>query len=380
MIRVEDLHFTPRGRQRPASFKLDGISLEVPDGAYCVLLGPTGSGKTLLLESVCGLNHPESGAIILHGDDVTRWRPGQRRIGYVPQDYALFAHKTVRKNITFAPRELAEAGSFFCPDRLMETLHIAHLADRYPERLSGGEKQRVALARALCSRPRLLVFDEPVSALDEQTRRAVLRELKSIQRATGITTLHVCHDFTEMMTVADCVAVLDNGRLAQYGTPSEILHEPATEMIARFVGSENVFVAEKPPRSSNEGPYAAVQCENGLALTVERARLEAMPDIAPGTPLLATVRPEYIHLESTVDDATLSPGQTRFIAFLQEEVDLGAVVRVLLQPTDEAISGYISGILDKKNYNGLGASLGDTLCVSIDARHVHLLHDDKSVA
>ncbi|MBN1419489.1 MAG: ABC transporter ATP-binding protein [Planctomycetes bacterium] len=230
MIRIEGLGFAI------GDFALRDISLDVAGGEYFVLLGKPGSGKTLLLECIAGLHRIGAGAIQVGDRRVDRLEPGARGIGYVPQDYALFSRLRVRGNIAFALRvrrsERTERAARVA--ELAGLLGIGHLLDRSVAGLSGGERQRVALARALAARPSVLLLDEPVSALDPETRERVLLELRAIQRETGTTTIHVCHDLDEMRSVADRVAILDRGRLLQTGAPEEIRRAPATPAIARL--------------------------------------------------------------------------------------------------------------------------------------------------
>jgi len=227
-------------------FRLGEISLELPLGEYFVILGSPGSGKSLFLECLCGLNRIDSGRIIIGGRDVTDLEPCDRGIGYVPQDYALFPHLSVAQNIGFGlrARGLPPAKISEKVGGAADQLGIGHLLDRWPSGLSGGEKQRVALARALVVDPKILLLDEPVSALDEALRAEVCLELKRVQRETGTTTIHVCHNFEETRIVADRVGLLRAGRLVQVGTPGELFDRPADTEAARFLRVGNVLSGE----------------------------------------------------------------------------------------------------------------------------------------
>ncbi|CVK31402.1 ATP-binding cassette domain-containing protein [Methanoculleus bourgensis] len=225
-------------------FSLDGVDLTVDDGEYFIILGPTGAGKTILLETIAGIYAPASGTISLDGRDITRTDPKDRGIGMVYQDYMLFPHLTVEENIGFGLLQRKTE-----PDRIRELvsetadlLGIGHLLDRTPGTLSGGEQQRAAaIARALVLRPRVLLLDEPLSALDAVTRDRLRRELKAVHRATGTTVVHITHHFEDIFALADRVAVMQDGRIAQTGTPDEVFRKPATEFVAAFTGMENVF-------------------------------------------------------------------------------------------------------------------------------------------
>ena len=210
MIRFENISWAA------GTFALSGVSFTVPQGSYAVLMGRSGSGKTSLLELLCGLRFPSSGAIWIGDREITNLTPGERGIGYVPQDGALFPTLTVRENIGFALRIRGESGpgSRAAVESLAERLGIAGVLDRKPQHLSGGERQRVALARALAATPTVLVLDEPLSALDEELREDLARLLKEIQRDLKLTTLHVTHHRQEAAQLADHVLRLEHGSVA----------------------------------------------------------------------------------------------------------------------------------------------------------------------
>ena len=218
-------------------FDLSEISLEIAPDEYFVLMGPTGSGKSLFVKCVCGLSRPASGRIFVDGKDVTTRAPRFRNIGYVPQHCALFPHMTVAKNITFAlclkgvkhPAALEQLAP------VIETLALGPLLDRSVANLSGGERQKVAVARALAAGPKLLVLDEPVSALDEPTRREVCIELRTLQQKLHIPTIHICHSVVEARLVSDRVGIFVAGRLAQTGDLDSLTAHPATDAVARLL-------------------------------------------------------------------------------------------------------------------------------------------------
>jgi molybdopterin-binding protein len=227
-------------------FVLRGANLDISAGEYFVILGPTGAGKTVLLESMAGLYPLKRGRIWLGGREVTGLQPEKRGISIVYQDQMLFPHLTVRDNITFglkirkdSPAEIEATLAW-----LSELLGIDHLLDRKPDTLSGGEKQKIALARALSVRPRLLLLDEPLSALDPNSREVLQRELKRLHEQYRVTTVHVTHDFEEAIALADRVAVIGDGAIQQIGTPEQIFRQPGSEFVARFAMVRNIFLGE----------------------------------------------------------------------------------------------------------------------------------------
>jgi ABC-type sugar transport system ATPase subunit len=209
MIAVENLSI------QAGTFLLEGVSFSIAAGEYAALMGKTGTGKTTLLEALCGLVPIRSGAILLGGGDVTRLRPAERGVGYVPQDRALFPTLTVREHLAFALHVRGWDGPAIAHrvEELSGLLGLTHLLGRKPQGLSGGESQRVALGRALAFRPSILLLDEPLSALDDETRSDMIALLRSVQKLTGVTTLHVTHSLSEARRLADRILVLDGGRV-----------------------------------------------------------------------------------------------------------------------------------------------------------------------
>lgn len=214
MIRVDNIN------AKAGDFKLNSVSLTIPTGAYGILMGKTGSGKTTLLEVICGLNKATAGTIELMGKDVTRAKPAERNIGYIPQDAALFTHMTVEAQLGFALRvrkwdkpAIAER-----VDELANLLAITHILHRKPHGLSGGEIQRVALGRALAFRPSILCLDEPLSALDHETRLSICEVLQEIKTKTGVTFLHITHDVNEADRLADVMLEMKNGSIVSPNT------------------------------------------------------------------------------------------------------------------------------------------------------------------
>ena len=231
---------------RSGPFTLTGVNLHVPAGSYAVLMGGTGQGKTTILEAICGLRTLTSGRVLLGGIDMTRYKPADRGVGYLPQDLGLFPTMTVRGHLEFALR-VRRTPRPIINDRVAELsklLGIEPLLPRHVGKLSGGEAQRVALGRALAFRPKVLLFDEPLNALDEATRDRLCDLLRKIQHQTGVTTLHVTHSRAEARALADKLIILKAGRLAERPLsdldhlPEEVLQSPTTHL-ARPVSSEN---------------------------------------------------------------------------------------------------------------------------------------------
>jgi len=244
MIRVTDLAF------RAGDFRARDISLAVAPGEYFVLLGPNGSGKTLLVGCLCGLVRPERGRIEIAGRDVTRLEPRLRGVGYVPQACDLFPHLSVGRNITFAlrARGVRHREALRRLADVIESLRLEGLLDHRPHTLSGGERQKVALARALALRPKVLLLDEPVSALDAPTRDEVLDRLARVHHEFDVTTVHVCHSIEEARAVADRAGVMIDGRLVQTGRLQDLLERPADAEVARLLR------VPWPPDAGADGP------------------------------------------------------------------------------------------------------------------------------
>src|SRR5690606_13406734 len=219
------------------------FNLSVQPGEFVSFLGPSGCGKTTVLRMVAGFEEPTAGSITIGGRDVTHLRPNQRDIGMVFQAYALFPNMTVAQNVAFGLK-VARVPKAEIDERVAEMLKLIklpELADRYPYQLSGGQQQRVALARALAPRPKLLLLDEPLSALDAKVRVALREEIRQIQRDLGITTIFVTHDQEEALSMSDRIAVMHGGRADQIGSPFEIYNHPKTRFVASFVGTLNIL-------------------------------------------------------------------------------------------------------------------------------------------
>ena len=220
---------------------LDGVSVDVPGGSLTALLGPSGSGKSTLLRVIAGLETPDEGKVVLEGEDVTRVAPQERGVGFVFQHYAAFKHMTVWENVAFGLkiRRRPRAEVKLRVAELLELVQLARLGDRYPAQLSGGQRQRMGLARALAVDPKVLLLDEPFGALDARVRKELRLWLRRLHDETHTTTVIVTHDQEEAMEVADCVVVMNAGRIEQTAPPRELYDNPANEFVMSFVGPVN---------------------------------------------------------------------------------------------------------------------------------------------
>jgi iron(III) transport system ATP-binding protein len=291
------------------SIAVDGIDLDIASGEFFSLLGPSGCGKTTTLRLIAGLELPSSGSIAIEGRDVTRLAAAERRIAMVFQSYALFPHMTVLENICYglvvngARRAAAEADA----QAMLKTLGLEGLGGRLPSELSGGQQQRVAVARALVLRPKVLLFDEPLSNLDARLRRRVREDIRELQRRLGLSVVYVTHDQQEALAVSDLVVVMQAGRIAQMGTPQQLYDEPADAFVADFMGEANVLDGEVL-----EAPGGAGRVRLGGVVLETMLRAQAS-----GRARLA-VRPEAITLAaaSVAEAAGGLPGHVRHAAFL----------------------------------------------------------------
>ncbi|PWR76038.1 ATP-binding cassette domain-containing protein [Methanospirillum stamsii] len=239
-------------------FQLRNVSLTIKDSEYFIILGQSGAGKTILLETIAGIHRPDTGRIFLDGTDITDTPARHRHIGMVYQDYMLFPHLNVEKNIGFGLKQLGEPGEIIrnAVEEISALLGIKHLLERNPETLSGGEQQRVAIARALIIRPRVLLLDEPLSALDAITRRKMRTELSRLPSLTGVSVIHITHHAEDLISLGHRSAVMDEGSVIQVGNPDEIFQNPQTPFVAAFTGMENLFSGIA--RESHEGKIIRV--------------------------------------------------------------------------------------------------------------------------
>jgi putative spermidine/putrescine transport system ATP-binding protein len=303
---------------------LDGIQVEMEAGEFLSLLGPSGCGKTTALRLVAGFDRPDSGSIVVDGKDVTRTTPSRRDMGMVFQAYSLFPNMTAEQNVEFGLRirKNRRAARRKQVAELLELVGLGHAGKRYPHQLSGGMQQRVALARALAIEPRVLLLDEPLSALDAKVRVQLREEIRRIQTQLGITTLYVTHDQEEALSVSDHVAVMYGGRIEQIGTPSEMYSAPATPFVAEFIGTMNRLEATIADGGRGEIEHA------GTRLTVDAARGRAN-----GERVLVLVRPELLELEPSANDGG-GGGENTVTGEVITHTFLGSVTRLKILGQD----------------------------------------------
>jgi putative spermidine/putrescine transport system ATP-binding protein len=294
-----------------SSVALADFSIEIESGELICLLGPSGCGKTTALRILAGFERADQGAILIDGEDITGLPPEKRGFGMVFQDYSLFPNMTARQNIEFGlkMKRLAARERQTTIDRMIEITRLSDHADKYPHQMSGGQKQRVALARAVATSPRLLLLDEPLSALDAKVRESLRDEIRRLQLEIGVTTVFVTHDQHEALAIADRVAVMSDGRLEQLAPPRELYENPANAFVAGFIGTVNTFAAHR----ATDGMWEVL------------GRTFAVADFAGiGNTAQAVVRPEQIALDS----AGSGEAVIVTIAFL------GALSRIVLSDPD----------------------------------------------
>ena len=302
---------------------VDSLDLTVPQGSFFALLGPSGCGKTTTLRMVAGLERPSSGSIHLDEDDITLRRPHQRPVNTVFQSYALFPHLDIGENIAFGLRRRGVARQEV-KAKVADMLRLVQLEGmerRRPGQLSGGQQQRVALARAIVNRPKVLLLDEPLGALDLKLRRQMQLELKRIQTEVGLTFVHVTHDQEEAMTMADTIAVMNDGRIEQVGTPGELYDSPATTFVANFLGQSNL-IRGTVTRADGDRVLLDVY---GVAVAMPAARSRASAGDA-----YVGVRPEKIRLVRA-EGAVVADGENELTGVVTDVSFVGVSTQYLVR-------------------------------------------------
>ncbi len=296
---------------------LDGIDIDIAAGEIVALLGPSGCGKTTMLRAIAGLQPPQRGEITVGGKTMTNVPPYRRNVGMVFQNYALFPHMTVAENVGFGLRmkNVAAAQRDVVVGTSLAMLELTALRDAYPARLSGGQQQRVAIARTIATEPSVLLLDEPLSALDKKLREGMRAELRSLLKKVGITAIFVTHDQEEALAIADRIAVMDRGRIAQVGTGSELYHRPNSRFVADFIGYMNYFDGTVVEQADG---MLAIEIDETLSL-----RTPAVAGVDYGDPVSVGVRPEAI--EVVQDGQSVQEGFNSVPARLVGQEFLGVV-------------------------------------------------------
>ena len=347
MIQTKDLHVDLK------NFQLKDINLNVREGEYFIILGPTGAGKTVLLESIAGLYPIKSGEIWLGGKEVTRLEPEKRHISIVYQDHALFPHLSVKDNIIFGLklRKQTKQEVEKALDWIAGLLGISYLLNRKPNTLSGGEQQKVALARALIIKPEVLLLDEPLSALDPETRERVQAELRQLHNQLQITTIHVTHDFEEAIALGDHIAVLGEGRIKQVGTPEQIFRQPNSEFTARFAMARNIFTGEVIDRDDG----TAVFCTKDIELAVV-TNLQGK--------LHASVRPEDILISP---EPLHSSARNSFGGTITHIMDRGSTLYLTVNVPPDFVC-----LITRRSFKEMGLAEGQKVYITFKASATHI--------
>ena len=321
---------------------VDDLSLTIPKGSFFALLGPSGCGKTTTLRMIAGLEEPTVGSIRLGETDITTTKPYQRPINTVFQNYALFPHLTIFENIAFGLRRRGIKDVDAEVNKVLNLVELPHLAGRKPTQLSGGQQQRIALARAIVNKPALLLLDEPLGALDLKLRRQMQIELKWIQKAVGLTFVHVTHDQEEAMTMADTIAVMNEGQIEQMGSPADLYDNPKTAFVANFLGQSNLI---KGTITGNDGDSLVVDLYE-QKISVPKNRSHAVDNS-----MYAGIRPEKFRislLDTPVSGNVLTGGRIEDVSYIgvstqyQVEMPWGQELMVFEQ-NDDGVAPFNKG-------------------------------------
>jgi spermidine/putrescine transport system ATP-binding protein len=319
---------------------VDNLSLEVPHGSFFALLGPSGCGKTTTLRMIGGFEEPTAGTIFLGDRDVTGLPPYRRDVNTVFQSYALFPHLTIFENVAFGLRRRGVKGGDLRGQvtKILELVQLAGFERRKPRQLSGGQQQRIALARALVNSPRVLLLDEPLGALDLKLRKEMQLFIKALQHDLGITFIHVTHDQEEAMTMADSIAVMNDGHIEQLGSPDELYERPATPFVARFLGVSNLLFGQ----AEGDG---SVRLNDGTVL-------RAPASVGRKGPVAVGIRPEKIRLGAGEENS------------LAGEVRESAYIGVSTQYIVATLHGPVTVYVQNTDARSAGANPGDQVTVS----------------
>ena len=348
-IRVERLS------KKWKNFSIPDVSLRVANDEYFVIVGPTGAGKTLLLELIAGFHKPDSGKIWINDVDVTAFPPERRGIGFVPQEYMLFPHMTVAENVEFGLKmhNIQQSERKKNVKEVLEFMELSSIRDRLPMTLSGGEEQKTALARALIIKPKILLLDEPLSALDVNTQKKMQNELKKLHEELKITTVHVTHNQVEALILADRLAVIKDGTIIQTGSPEQVFHKPKDDFVARFVGFENLFEGKI---LENHGGVARIDIGG---VTVE-AVTEKVENCVVG------VRPDDIIVSKRSFRSSI---RNTLKGKLIDFVDMGSLVSL----TVNVDTASFVALITKRSFLEMKLKKGSGVYLSFKASAVHVI-------
>lgn len=314
---------------------LDNVSLTITSGEFVTLLGPSGSGKTTLLNIVSGMILPTSGSVLIDGDDVTYMPPRERGLGMVFQNYALMPHMTVFDNVAF-PLRVRKLSRVEIDRRVTDSLEVVRLgafAKRKPKELSGGQQQRVSIARCLVYKPRLILMDEPLGALDKKLREQLQLEIKKIHKEMGVTVLYVTHDQTEALTMSDRVCVMKQSRIEQVGTPNDLYFRPQSEFVADFIGESNLLPATIAEIS---GDTATVRTCAGTMLA---ARVNG--HVSHNSRIKILIRPEAVRMQKAKES-----GQEGITGIVQDRIFNGQSIKYLVAVDEITLAAQVNSSID----------------------------------
>lgn len=343
MLCIEHLY------KRLGEFQLKDINLQINEGEYFVILGPTGTGKTVILEVIAGMYKPDSGNLFLHGKNLINIPPEKRNIGFVYQDYALFPHLSVKENIVFglkakriSKKEIKEK-----LDEIVSMFKIEHLLSRYPGNLSGGEQQRVAIARALITLPKILLMDEPLSSLDPSTKIRFQNMFKEVHNRMGTTTIHITHDFNEALYLADRIAVMKSGTIVQVGTPNEIFKRPNSTFVANFIGMENIFKGKVKGNRTNLSSNVNIEVKTDKKGYINLA-----------------IRAEDVLVAKKLDNLNC---RNKFCGRITNVIYQGPLCKL-----DVDIGIELTSLISAKSFENMEIRLGDIVEVAVEDRALHI--------
>lgn len=347
MIEIKDLSI------KLGEFTLEDIDLFVKPGEYFCILGPTGSGKTILLETIAGIYRPDNGSIVISGTEVSCLAPKDRNISVVYQDFMLFPNMDVKKNIAFGLhyKRVGRSQIAELVEDTADMLGIKHLLDRLPLTLSGGEKQRTAIARAIITEPKLLLLDEPLSALDTVTKKKLRQELSRIHQLKKTTTIHVTHSFEEAFVLSDRIAVMHDGKILQVGTPDEVFSKPNSRFVADFVGVENLFHGK-----------AIIQ---GDLTEISVGGLNVISSTLKSGDVSVSVRTEDIFISKEPIESIAS---NSFSGTLIEMSRMRSTVKLVI---DAGI--LFRAVLTKRTCDEMDLSIGEKVYLTFKASAVHII-------